>query len=176
MQRREFLKRGWESAVLLYCAVELPPADAAAPPRPPALTHSSLTTLTAFIDTLIPADATPSASQLGLEPALRRHAAAIENYPRLLELGCEWLDATGMRLHRAGFAALPATRREAVVTLAETSPTNSIARIFFDRVRFDLFGLYYASPASWEGLGFDSPPQPVGYLNFAQPVKKPGHG
>lgn len=167
MDRREFLRQ----AVLLYCAVELPAAYADAPRSMPRATRRPLDSLPAFLDTLIPADSTPSASQLGLDRALARHAQEIENYPRLLELGCAWLDEVAARLHGGSFDGLRPPQQEAVVTLAEASAANSIPRLFFERVRFDLFGLYYASPASWQGLGIASAPQPAGYMDFARPPR-----
>jgi hypothetical protein len=176
MSRREFIKQGLESAVLLYCAVELPLAHAAETRGESKSPRDRFTSLPSFVDTLIPADSTPSASQLGLDQALLRHAEGIENYSRLLELGCEWLDKTSTSLHGAAFDGLKDPQREAIVTLAETSAENTIARIFFERVRFDLFGLYYASPASWDGLGISSAPQPKGYLDFTRPPSKPARG
>jgi hypothetical protein len=173
MSRREFIKQGLESAVLLYCAVELPIAYAET--RGEKSPRRRFQSLPAFLDTLIPADATPSATQLGLQPTLLRHAEGIENYTRLIELGCEWLDTTSASLHRVTFDVASPPRRESVVTFAEASPENSIPRMFFERVRFDLFGLYYASPASWKGLGLSAPPQPRGYFDYAKlPPKQRG--
>ena len=138
--------------------------------------RSRLKSLPVFLDTLIPADSTPSATELGLDQALLRHAANIENYTRLLELGCEWLDNTSMNLHGAPFDDAKPSQREAIVTLAESSAGNAIPKIFFERVRFDLFGLYYASPESWDGLGISSPPQPKGYLDFIKPPQRRTRG
>lgn len=174
MIRREFIRRGLESAVLLYCAVELPIACAAETRNPSP--RNRLEPLPAFVDTLIPADSTPSATQLGLDRALARHAETIENYTRLLELGCDWLDTTATTLHGTSFDRLKPPQREAIVTLAESSPENSIPRIFFERIRFDLMGLYYASPASWAGLGISAPPQPAGHPDFAQAPRGRGRG
>ena len=176
MIRREFIKRGLESAVLLYCAVELPLSHAIeARGQSPSL-RDPLKSLPTFLDTLIPADSTPAATQLGLDRALARHASGIENYTRLLELGCEWLDNSSTKLHGVYFDGLKAAQREAIVTLAETSSKNSIPQLFFERVSFDLFGLYYASPASWQGLGLSSAPQPQGYVNFTQPPQRRTRG
>lgn len=176
MSRRGFLKRSLKSAVLLYCAVELPISYAATPRGESESPRGRLTSLPSFLDTLIPADATPSATQLGLDRALVQHAERIENYTRLLELGCEWLDETSVKLHGARFDGLKHLQREAVVTLAETSPEKSIPRIFFERIRFDLFGLYYTTPASWAGLGISSAPQPHGYMDFTQEPRRRTRG
>jgi hypothetical protein len=171
MSRRKFIKRGLGSAAVLYCAVELRALYAAPNAEPP----RRLRSLRAFLDTLIPADSTPSASQLGLEELLLRHAEGIENYPRLLELGCVWLDETSLRLYGRHFDGLEPKQMVAVVTLAEGSPADIIARMFFERVRFDLMGLYYAAPASWQGLGI-SAPQPAGHLDFERPPRRPARG
>lgn len=175
MSRREFIKQGLESAVLLYCAVELP-ITYAVETRGEKSPRRRLESLPAFLDTLIPADSTPSATQLGLEQALLLHADRIENYTRLIELGCEWIDATSKTLHGAPFDKATLSQRESVVTLAEASPESAIPRMFFERVRFDLMGLYYASPASWKGVGLSSAPQPRGYMNFTKPPQKPSRG
>ena len=168
MSRREFIKRSVQSAVLLYSAVELPAVCADAQ-------RAQLKSLPAFLDTLIPADSTPSASQLGLDQALIQHATRIENYTRLLELGCEWLDKTSVDLHGANFDGLAQAQRESVVTLAEAGPDSTIPNMFFERVWFDLLGLYYASPASWDGL-ISSPPQPVGYPDYTRPPNRRSRG
>jgi hypothetical protein len=171
MSRREFIKRGLGSAAVLYCAVELPALQAASPEQSP----RRLQSLRAFLDTLIPADSTPSASQLGLEQELLRHAQSIDNYPRLLELGCEWLDDTSLGMYGGAFHRLAPSQMIEVVTLAQSSPADAIARKFFERVRLDLMGLYYAAPASWKGLGV-SAPQPQGHLDFARPPRRSAHG
>ncbi len=171
MSRRKFIKRGLGSAAVLYCAVELPALYAASSAEPP----RRLRSLRAFLDTLIPGDSTPSASELGLENLLLRHARDIENYPHLLELGCEWLDETALKLYSRSFDGLDSKQMIAVVTLAEGSPADVIARMFFERVRLDLMGLYYAMPASWTGLGI-SAPQPAGHLDFERPPRRPMRG
>lgn len=167
MKRREFLKRGLQSVALLVSGIVVPPAFAAIPSGKPALSS-----LPAFLDTLIPADETPSASALALDDKLYRHAMTIRNYVALLELGCQWLDAQAGALGKNRFHMLDERGRERIVALAESSPVGSIPRQLFDHVRSDLFGFYYAHPASWIGLGLDAPPQPRGYPDYVQPPKR----
>lgn len=159
MKRREFIKLGLQSAVLLSCAVKAPPVWAAASGQP-------LKSFAAFADTLIPEDESPSASALGLDRELIRHAEGVENYTRLLLLGCWWLDEQAATFMQSDFDALTSERREVVVTTAEVSPPGSIPRMFFERVRQDLFGFYYAHPASWKSLGLEAPPQPAGNPDY----------
>ncbi len=170
MDRRTYLKHSLQSVVLLTCLVKLP-AEAAWLPL-----QQNLNALPAFLDTLIPEDMTPSASQLGLHQALIRHAQGVENYTRLLELGCQWLDGQSQMQHRVKFDALPPMRQEGIVVMLEASAKDSIPKMFFDRVLSDLMGLYYAQPASWPGLGIDSPPQPKGYPDYVKPLHRKTRG
>ncbi|OGB24698.1 MAG: hypothetical protein A3I66_18075 [Burkholderiales bacterium RIFCSPLOWO2_02_FULL_57_36] len=105
-----------------------------------------------------------------MQQRLVNHAKTIENYSRLLELGCQWLDAQSKTIYQQNFEMLTYQQREAIVTIAEASPKNAIPKMFFDRVLSDLFVFYYAHPAAWPGLGIDSPPQPKGYADY---MKKP---
>lgn len=170
MNRRAYLKHSLQSVALLTCLVKLP-VEAAWLPIP-----QNLNALPAFLDTLIPQDATPSASQLGLHQTLIRHAQGIENYTRLLELGCQWLEAQSQMQSQAKFDALQPLQQEAIVVMAEASPKDSIPKMFFDRVLSDLMGFYYAQPASWSGLGIDSPPQPKGYPDYVKPLHRKARG
>lgn len=167
MKRRTYLKRGLQSMALLACEVKLPAAHAAAPSALP-----NLEALPAFLDILIPEDTTPSASQLGLHGKLIQHAKGIENYTRLLELGCQLLDGLSQARYRVNFNALAPAQGEPLVMMVEASPKGSIPEMFFTRVLSDLFGFYYSHPASWPGLGLDSPPQPNGYPDYAKPMQR----
>lgn len=161
MKRRQFLGLGLQSAGLL--SIGFPAISAVADASPDFVQQ---VTLVAFIDTLIPEDETPSASQLGLDNWLLNHAKTIENYTALLALGCKWLDAQAKTLEAAPFSRLPEARRQQLVTLAEVSPPGTIARQFFDHARADLFDAYYTHPAIWPGLGLSGAPQPMGYLDY----------
>jgi hypothetical protein len=165
MKRREIIKKGLTSAALFSIFGRLPEAGAVTPSK-----TDMRPVLAAFIDTLIPADTTPSASQLGLDKQLIAHAKSIENYTQLLTLGCQWLTLQSQASYGKFFTALSLPEREAVARIAESEKKGSIPRQFFERTLSDLMGFYYANPASWPGLGFDSPPQPKGYPDFQ---KKP---
>lgn len=163
MKRRKFFNKGLKSLALFSFAANVPVIHAAS-----VMARSPLACLSAFVDTLIPLDSTPSASQLGIQTRLVEHAKTVENYSRLLELGCQWLNMQAQSIYGVPFDGLSSVQREAIVTMAETSPHQSIPKMFFDRVLSDLFALYYAHPGSWPGLGIDSPPQPKGYVRYAQ--------
>jgi hypothetical protein len=129
-----------------------------------------LSPLGAWLDTLLPADgASPAASALGCEAALRERAAREPGYLRLLEAGCAWLDA------QAGgrFAALDEAAREAIGARAAAAPARSLPETFFRLTRRDAFEFYYAQPRSWSALGFAGPPQPDGFPDHAGPWEGP---
>ena len=46
---------------------------------------------------------------------------------------------------------------------------------FFYRIRRDVFSAYYSNPISWKVIGYYGPPQPVGYLDYANPPSADNH-
>ncbi len=53
-----------------------------------------------------------------------------------------------------------------MVKALENLSDNETVETFFTQVREDAFSFYYANPSSWKGLGFDRPPQPLGYADY----------
>ncbi|MCS3904020.1 hypothetical protein J2T55_002052 [Methylohalomonas lacus] len=131
------------------------------------------TTLAVFLDTLMPADETPAASELGIDQALLERAAADDRYERLIRNGCGLLDRVSQRAYARDFSELDEAQRIRIVEFFERQGPRTLARAFFRSVRDDLFELYYSQPQSWPGLGMDRPPQPAGYMDYQRP---PGHG
>lgn len=125
-------------------------------------------TLAAYLDTLIPADETPSATQVGVTERLIAETETDSGYQRLITKGCEWLDAQARRQGTAHFAALNESQRERVISLAATGEGGLLAVMFFDRTRASAFSHYYAHPQSWRALDYAGPPQPRGFMNYTQ--------
>lgn len=169
MKRRQFLSLGLQSVSLLSTLTLAPSLSVMAGTS---LTTSQLGALVSFIDTLIPSDETPSASQLGLDKVLLNHAQTIQNYTALLILGCQWLDTQAVAMANMPFRLLHEEQRVRIVALSEASQSGTIARQFFDHVRADLFSFYYADPAIWPSLGLYGAPQPHGYLTYVSPPGK----
>jgi hypothetical protein len=168
LTRRELLRALVGLATYLPASVLLAlPAqsDESAPP-PPALGP--------FLDTLLPADATPSATQVGVDLEVARQLQSNPRSANLMVMGCLWLDQQADRRGAAEFAALDPAGRQAVVRAAEESPPRSLPRVFFSGVLDLAFRQYYAQPAIWAGLGYAGPPQPRGFLDFAGPPAGPG--
>jgi hypothetical protein len=131
------------------------------------LTPPMLQTLQAYFDTLIPADETPSATQVGVHTQVVTRASIHEPYQSLLIKGCTWLDEQAHQHGAKQFAALDADQREQVVDLAARAASRSVPRTFFERTRKDAFIYYYAHPQSWRGLGYHGPPQPLGFMDYS---------
>jgi hypothetical protein len=133
-----------------------------APPR-----AEPLAALPAWLDTLIPADGSPSATQLDVDAALLADAGQQPVLMRTLAAGCRRLDNEARRLGAAGFAALSEPLREQVAAAAAAAPEGSLPRQFFLTTQYYAFAHYYARPESWPGLGYHGPPQPVGFPDHA---------
>ncbi len=129
----------------------------------------SLSALPAFLDTLIPEDISPSASQLNVGPDLIRRARRETGFERLLILGCAWLDEQAQSRGQQKFENLDEAARIAIVETAEQSADRSLPRVFFNAVQQYAFGIYYAHPETWVSLGYGGPPQPVGFPDYAEP-------
>lgn len=133
----------------------------------------ALRALGSFLDTLLPADTTPGATQLEVDKAIITQARANKRLQRLLTLGCAWLDTQAKERGAEDFAALAQPDRDAIVSAAEMSPAQSLPRAFFEQTRSLAFFHYYARPETWPGMAYAGPPQPRGFLDFTQP---PGTG
>ena len=151
----------------------LPASVLLAAPTGTSGTDQELRSLGAFLDTLLPADITPGASQLEVDKSIITQARANMRLQRLLTLGCAWLDTQAKERGAEDFAALAQPNRDAIVSAAETSPAQSLPRVFFEQIRGMAFYHYYARPETWPGMAYAGPPQPRGFLDFTQP---PGTG
>ncbi len=166
MQRRTFITRAFSSSLAVSLLGYFPRVLAV-----DFVSRQALASLPMFLDTLLPAGDSPAATELDIDRALVRHATTVENYPRLLQLGCEWLDTQAEAAHGVAFRAATAAGRVAIVARAASSPADSLQQLFFSRVKSDTFTLYYSRPESWSALGFSGPPQPLGYPDFSRPPR-----
>jgi len=126
-------------------------------------------TLGAWLDTLIPADETPSATQLGVDRMMLAVERRDPDYRIVLDFGRKWLDKQARAQGAADFAALDATDRGAIAARAAAAG-DSPEYYFFLSTRDEAFAFYYQQPESWPGLGYGGPPQPLGYMDY---MRKP---
>jgi hypothetical protein len=167
--RRRFLSLSLSTGLVASLGVNCKSISGRTPDQPDQL-HD---TLAAYLDTLIPADEFPSATQLGVGKHLVADTETDGGYRQLIEKGCEWLDAQAEQYGAARFAALSQAQREQVVSLAAAGKAGLLAHMFFDRMQADAFAHYYAHPQSWRALGYPGPPQPEGFMNYTQaPIRR----
>ena len=126
--------------------------------------------LKAVLDTLIPETDTPSASQLGVEREILDLSATVPNYPELLAYGETWINkAVGLFFHATPFDRLEEAHRVRLLRMMENAQAGSGEQVYFSRLRDDAMRLYYAHPRAWAVVGLHTPPQPDGYLDYADP-------
>jgi hypothetical protein len=128
-----------------------------------------LAALGPWLDTLIPADVTPSATALGVGEALIAQARLDQGAMPLLAAGCQWLEAQAQQRGAADFASVPETAREEIARRAAAAAPGTPQRSFFDNTwRLGVFH-YYARPEVWASLGYAGPPQPKGFPDADRP-------
>jgi hypothetical protein len=141
--------------------------------RPDPLPPGERATLAAFLDVLIPADESPSATQLDIHLKILRRAEKDVSYWLMLKQGCRWLDKRARDAGRPAFPELAPPQQESLVEQAATNPGAPGIKDFFQTLRDDAFRLYYADPRSWAGLGgYSGPPQPLGFPDYTHPPRK----
>ena len=130
-------------------------------------------TLRVYLDTLIPADELgPGALELGVLEAIEAAAAQDAGYRRLLDLGCAWLDQQAGFFGAKDFGSLGDDERGRLVLFASEQAPGSVARVFFETTQEHTFRVFWARPEAWAGIGYRGPPQPEGFLDYAQAPAK----
>jgi len=129
-------------------------------------------TLRAYVDALVPPDGDfPGAAAIGVVPRLLAAIPMGSDYRKLLDQGLAWLDAQARNAGGENFAALSMAARERIVASAEASTPGSLPRAFFQATRDDVLSHTYTDARSWNGLGYDGPPQPRGFPEYTQPPR-----
>lgn len=124
-----------------------------------------------IVDLLVPADETPGALQLGIDRTL---LAEFESHPReaqRLSEALAWLDGEARTTGADDFLALDEAQQITLLTRMEAAPAGSAPAVIFRTLRQVTMSRYYAHPGTWPMLGFDGPPQPVGFPDYAMPPR-----
>jgi hypothetical protein len=163
LSRRDLLR------ALLGLATYLPTSFLLAAAGEPTTRTFSLSALGPFLDTLLPEDESPSATQLGVDRAIVERMQNNQRMAQVVAMGCAWLDQQATAMEAADFAALNPEQRESIVQRAEQAAQRTLPRAFFTGIRTLAFDHYYAHPESWPPLGYRGPPQPRGFMDYAGP-------
>jgi hypothetical protein len=127
-------------------------------------------TLATYLNTLIPDDeSSPGAVQLGVYEHMSSAAKTNARFRNFLEQGTRWFNAEAQKLGSEDFAGLSEDGRNQVVAAAEAAGLNTLENKFFRATRLATFKLYYMEPQAWPAIGFDGPPQPIGFPDYADP-------
>ena len=165
---RQARRRFFIGSALVGALCRIAPSFAAAPPLP----RLADATLGAYVDALIPADETPSASALGVDKQLLAAAAGAPGHRRLLDAGLDWLNTRSRARYARPFPELDERGREAIVGEAAAAGYGTLPRVFFERTRAAAFFHYYGRPESWRDMAqYRGPPQPLGYMDYTQPPR-----
>lgn len=135
-------------------------------PRPERWTEHTRALMSAVLDTLIPRDITPSATDLGVDKAIEQGPGAQVPYRDKTIAGLLWCDEQARAMFGRGFVELSEVDRDAVLQAALVVPTNPMPQRFVLSLRDDAFLHYYAHPDAWKGLAYEGPPQPQGYPSY----------
>ena len=130
--------------------------------RLPSLADSE-PTLAALIDTLLPADNTPGALELGVDKAVFEALQADPHLTDLARAGLQWFNAAADR----PFAQLPLPARSELVARAAGADRAKVERAFVDQLRHLTIGFYLTHPQNLRGLAYAGPPMPAGYSDQA---------
>lgn len=129
-------------------------------------------TFRAFIDTLIPEDEmSKSASALGVDTAILEFAETNEAYKLLILQGCEWLNAAAKyEGNKSGrFSEQPESARIKILEVAENAGKGKAGPArFLKTILTHANDIYYSRPEVWKTLGYNGPPQPNGFADFAR--------
>lgn len=164
IERRKFLAYSLSIAVVSFVAIDNAEAQNAPKVKP-----FYLEVFVAFLDTLLPPNKSPAASDLSVHHDIIKLSKNVNNYPELLLLGGNWLYNTSMFQFGKPFEKLSLNQKNIIVSVAERAKQGSIPEVYFNRIKTDAFNFYYANPASWKFLGFDGPLQPDGFINATKP-------
>lgn len=130
-------------------------------------------TLRVYVDVLIPADETPSASAIGVDKQLLAVAKGAPTLQRLLDLGFDWLNARARARYGRAFPEIDEAGREAIVAEAAAAGFGTLPRQFFERTRAAAFVQYYSRPESWPGIArYRGAPQPLGFPDYTEPPRR----
>jgi hypothetical protein len=147
-------------------------------------------------DIIVPPDELAFAAQTGVADQIDAYLVQTDdNHRAAYRRGLKWMDDVSRSSYGNRFLDLESReqidlvrRMEKMASIAFTKPRGLGARLkrkiiktwydvfdimdknvgFFIRLRKDVILAYYATPSSWNEIGYFGPPQPVGYLDYSE--------
>ncbi len=87
---------------------------------------------------------------------------------RVLRRGMAWLEARAGESGAADYAAMAPDLAARVLPAAASAAPGSVPRVFYERLRWELFRRYYARPQTLAALKLSGPPQPLGFPDYTR--------
>ena len=139
----------------------------------PQLDDEHISLLRAVVDVLVPADQlSPGALDLGIDRDLIENSRDDDRLRRLLFNGGAELQQAARRAGAASFPELPPASKVELLREAEAASRETPQRRLFDRLREETLARYYARPESWGALCYQGPPQPLGFMDYAEAPRR----
>ncbi len=126
--------------------------------------------LSVLVDFLVPADdASPGAVELGVDRAILDSVDDDRRLRGRIRHGLNRLDEISERQLGNSFDNLARIQQSQMIQLIADAPRGTVEQAFFRRLHKLTLNLYYSHPQSWISLGYSGPPQPLGFMDYADP-------
>jgi hypothetical protein len=167
LKRRTVLKLGSGVAVVAAGGTLL---HRALKPGYTPLSDHARDTVVSVIDLLIPGDEhAPSALDLAIHEEILPVLDVRTSLRHLTREAITWLDSQAIAGGDKDFISASREIRETILVRAEQSQADSVAAKFFAQMRTMSFEYYYSRAETWTSLCYPGPPQPKGFMDYAEP-------
>ena len=138
------------------------------------LDPSSLGTLEAVVDDIVPRDRDPGALDAGVPARIFAHLSTHPEALRLYRVGLELVDRLAHQAGASSFRALDGPERERILSSLASGPDSARqpGGEFLARVRRDVLAFYWASEVGQRIVGYRPPLS--GYPDYADPPSGAG--
>jgi hypothetical protein len=127
-----------------------------------------------IVDILVPRDDAPGAVELGVPAAvlqvMQERTVLALSFGELFAA----LDRAARTEHAQGFLALETARQDALLQVLSHGGPAIEGWSGLMQLRELTLQLYYAQPQAWPALGLTGAPQPVGFMDYADPPRPRG--
>jgi len=110
----------------------------------------------------------PGSKSIGIKEKIMKVVRADKGAAGFLDAGLWNIDAISRSKYKKPFYKLE--NKEHINTLIKYISVKN--RLFFNQFRNLVIKLYYSDPAAWRDLSYDGPPQPKGFMDYADAPKQ----
>jgi len=134
------------------------------------LRDSERDVLSRIVDLLVPADeGSPGAVDLGVDNAVFAAAGQSRSLRGRIRHGLSRLNELSQSKFGRSPEDLDHSQLTRLIEQIAEAPRGSVELSFFRRLHKLTVSLYYSHPETWMSLGYPGPPQPLGFMDHADP-------